>query len=253
VFRRAAAAAAVLAAAAGVVVSFVAAPASGVTQAAAITITVTAGKPREYAFTLSKTTALTGATVFHVVNRGKVAHSFSIAGQKTPVLKPGKSANLTVVFIDAGTYPFFSAVKGQSRMKGTLHVVEAPSPKSSTSTTPIPVGATEPTVSPPDAPCANPTNTTVTVTTFDFNFSLSQRTIPCGAVTFNITNAGPSAHSFDIESTAANGSHALNGGQIMLSGEKTTQVITFTRTGTFQYRCDLHYDMLGMGGSVAIT
>jgi plastocyanin len=236
---------------AGVFLAFVAAPASGLTQTAAATIAVTAGKPTEYSFKLSATTVLTGSTVFRVVNGGKVAHSFTIAGQKTPVLKPGKSASLTVVFIDAGTYPYYSGVKGQSRMRGSLHVTEPPSPKSSSTTT-VPVGVGEPTVAPADALCANPANTTVTVTLFDFSFSLSQRTIPCGMVTFNVTNTGPSAHIFDVEYTAPNGSHAFYGGKELLGNEKTTETITFTRTGTFQYRCDLHYD-LGMTGSIAIT
>ena len=253
-YRRAAAAAAVLTAALGVLVSFVAAPASGLTQAAASTITITAGKPTEYAFTVSKKTIETGSTVFKVVNRGKVAHSFTIAGQKTSLLKPGKSTSLTVVFIDAGIFPYSSTVKGQSRMKGSLHVVEAPNPAAAaTTTTTIAPGATQPIAAPPDAPCANPVATTVDVQAFDFGFSLSQSTIPCGTVTFNIVNAGQAAHTFDIEAIAPNGSKALQGGPIMLGGEKTTETINYMRTGTYQYRCDIHYADFLMGGSIAIT
>jgi len=221
-------------------------------QAGATTITVTAGKPRENSFTLSKTSVLKGVITFKIVNRGKVAHSFTIVGKKTPPIAPGKSAILTVVIIDAGTYPYSSSVKGQSAMKGALHVTEPPSPTTAAATT-IPAGAGEPIAKPADAPCASPATTTVSVTIIDFGFNLSQTTIPCGTVTFNVTNSGQAAHTFDIEATTANGTKAFQGGTTLLGGEKKTQTVTFSRTGTFQYRCDIHYADFGMGGSVAVT
>jgi uncharacterized cupredoxin-like copper-binding protein len=38
-----------------------------------------------------------------VTNKGKIPHDFKIAGKKTPLLKPGKSAELTVTLKKAGT------------------------------------------------------------------------------------------------------------------------------------------------------
>src|SRR5579862_170298 len=73
-----------------------AAPALARRDAGAVTVTVTAGRPTENAFTLSRATVPVGTVVFDVVNRGRRAHAFSIAGKKTPLLAPGRSATLTV-------------------------------------------------------------------------------------------------------------------------------------------------------------
>ena len=234
-----------------VYVGFIAVPASG---RSLTTITVTAGKPREFAFTLSAKSVPTGNVTFRVVNRGKVKHSFTIVGSKTPVLAPGRSATLTIAFPDAGTYPFSSTVKGQASMHGTLTVI-APEPKATgAATIPLQQGAGEPTVMPPDAPCATPANTSVKVQIVDFGFILSQTTIPCGTVTFNIQNTGQAAHTFDVQFTTASGIKGFFGGKTLLGGETDTEVITYTRTGTFQYQCDIHgQEFPTMDGQVAIT
>jgi hypothetical protein len=46
---------------------------------------------------------LRGPVTFSVTNKGKIPHDFKIAGKKTPLLKPGKSAELTVTLKKAGT------------------------------------------------------------------------------------------------------------------------------------------------------
>ena len=56
-------------------------------------MTVTA---TEFKFKLSKTSVPHGAVTFTVVNKGKLPHDFKISGKKTPLIKPGKSAKLTV-------------------------------------------------------------------------------------------------------------------------------------------------------------
>ena len=66
------------------------------TAASATTIAVTAGKPSEFKFTLSKKTIVKGVTTFKVTNKGKIAHDFKIAGKKTVKLGPGKTATLKV-------------------------------------------------------------------------------------------------------------------------------------------------------------
>jgi plastocyanin len=88
-------------------------------------VTVTAGKPSEFAFTVSKSSGLPGLVTFKVTNRGTLAHAFAVAGAATKVLRPGQSALLTVTFDKAGTYEYRSSVQGQAAkgMKGRLVVV----------------------------------------------------------------------------------------------------------------------------------
>lgn len=78
----------------------------------------------EFRFRLSKKSVHRGTVVFRVVNHGKVAHDFKIAGRKTPIIKPGKSAVLRVVFRKAGRYPYLCTVPGHAAagMKGVLKV-----------------------------------------------------------------------------------------------------------------------------------
>ena len=103
----------------------VAAPAvAGSTAATATSIGVTAGKPSELAFTLTKKTAAKGVVTFTVTNKGKLAHDFKIGGKKTVALKAGKSATLKVTFTKAGKFAFLCTVPGHAAagMKGTLTV-----------------------------------------------------------------------------------------------------------------------------------
>jgi uncharacterized cupredoxin-like copper-binding protein len=83
-------------------------------------VTVTAS---EFKFKLSALKVAHGKVVFHVVNRGKLAHDFKIAGKKTALLKPGKAVNLTVT-LKKGSYPYLCTVAGHAAagMKGKLKV-----------------------------------------------------------------------------------------------------------------------------------
>jgi uncharacterized cupredoxin-like copper-binding protein len=103
------------------VVGVVAAPALGSrTHASATAVTVTA---TEFKFKLSKTSVPHGSVTFTVVNKGKLAHDFKISGKKTPLIKPGKSAKLTVT-LKAGKAAYLCTVAGHAAagMKGTLTV-----------------------------------------------------------------------------------------------------------------------------------
>jgi uncharacterized cupredoxin-like copper-binding protein len=95
----------------------------GSNAASATTLTVTAGKPSELKFTLSKKTIVKGVTTFKVTNKGMLSHDFKIAGKKTVMLKPGKTATLKVT-LKAGKFPYLCAVPGHAAagMKGTLTV-----------------------------------------------------------------------------------------------------------------------------------
>ena len=82
--------------------------------AAATTVTV---KASEFKFVLSTKKAKHGVISFKVTNKGKIPHDFKIAGKKTPLLKPGKSATLK-----KGSYKYICTVPGHASfgMKGTF-------------------------------------------------------------------------------------------------------------------------------------
>jgi mono/diheme cytochrome c family protein len=65
-----------------------------------------------------------GSVRFVVKNLGKRNHNFMIAGKKTPILKPGKTARLLVTFKKVGRYGYSSTVAGDARrgLKGTLRL-----------------------------------------------------------------------------------------------------------------------------------
>ena len=111
------------------VVSLVAAVSAfgGSDAASATTVTVTAGKPSEFKFILSKKTIVKGVTTFKVTNKGTFDHDFKIAGKKTVQLKAGKTATLKVTFKKAGKFPFLCTLEGHAAagMKGTLTVKAA--------------------------------------------------------------------------------------------------------------------------------
>jgi len=103
-------------------------------------ITVTAGKPSELAFQLSKTSLVPAGTItFKVTNLGVAFHNFKICtipvpgaagaknvcfGKATPILKHGQSATLKVTLSLAGKYEFLCTVTGHAAagMKGLLGV-----------------------------------------------------------------------------------------------------------------------------------
>jgi uncharacterized cupredoxin-like copper-binding protein len=87
-------------------------------QGAAVKVTAT-----EFHFALSTTSAKAGSVTFTLVNKGHISHDFSIAGKKTAVISPGKSAKLTVT-LKKGKYPYKCTVPGHAAagMKGTFTV-----------------------------------------------------------------------------------------------------------------------------------
>ncbi len=96
----------------------------GANAATPTTVNVTAGKPGEFRFVLSKKTIVKGAATFKVTNKGTVNHDFKIAGKKTISIKAGKTATLKVTFTKVGKFPFLCTLEGHSvaGMKGTLTV-----------------------------------------------------------------------------------------------------------------------------------
>jgi mono/diheme cytochrome c family protein len=114
--------------------------AAGQVSAKAAVVTVTAGKPSELAFKLSKSSLIAaGVVTFKVTNEGTLTHTFKICttavtnatttnscvGRVTPVLQKGKSASLTIT-LAKGAYEFLSTSPGDAAhgMKGLLGVGE---------------------------------------------------------------------------------------------------------------------------------
>ena len=102
-------------------------PAGASAQAAkpaTTTVKVTAGSPTEFRFKLSKTVVRRGVVVLRVTNSGALPHDFKIAGKRTPLLQPGKSRTLRVVFAKRGRYAYRCTVPGHAAagMRGSIRV-----------------------------------------------------------------------------------------------------------------------------------
>ena len=95
----------------------------GGTALAARTATSVSVKASEFKFVLSTKSAKAGPVTFTVKNVGKLPHDFKIGGKKTALLKPGKSAKLTVT-LKKGKAAYLCTVPGHAAagMKGTLTV-----------------------------------------------------------------------------------------------------------------------------------
>jgi cytochrome c6 len=118
--------------------------------AKATVVTVTAGKPSELGFKLSKSSNIAAGTVtFKVTNSGTLSHDFKICtkavksstansctGKVTPMLAKGKSATLTLT-LAKGEYEFLCTVAGHASagMKGLIGVGQAVTVAATTTTT----------------------------------------------------------------------------------------------------------------------
>jgi cytochrome c6 len=177
-----------------------------------VTVTMT-----DFKFRLSKKTVPTGTVIFTVVNKGKVAHDFKIAGKKTKRLAPGEKAKLTVKFKKNGRFSYICTVPGHAAagMKGKL-----------------PVGV------------AGAKTTNVTVTMTDFKFRLSKKTVPTGTVNFTVVNKGKVAHDFKIAGKKT---------KRLAPGEKAKLTVEFKKNGRFSYICTVPgHAAAGMKGKLPV-
>lgn len=195
-----------------------------------VTVTATDSK-----FALSTRSAPTGTVIFAVTNKGKISHDFKIAGKKTPLLSPRRSATLRVVLSKAGAYPYLSTVSGQAAhgLKGVFTVAAA-APKPISTVVPITTGP------------LGTASTRVLVDMFDTGgpprFHLSQGTMPSGMVTFVIANKCMDLCSFNLE--------GIKVGTLLSPGKSETWTVALT-PGIYRYHCD--QDPQGMNGSLTVT
>jgi uncharacterized cupredoxin-like copper-binding protein len=113
---------AVVAIAALGLVQFASARTESQAVASATTIQVSG---KEYSFKLSaKSIARPGTVTFNFKNAGHLRHDFSINGKGTPMIKPGKTARVTVRFKKKGNYRYLCTVPGHAAlgMKGVFTV-----------------------------------------------------------------------------------------------------------------------------------
>jgi uncharacterized cupredoxin-like copper-binding protein len=89
------------------------------------TATTVQVKGGEFFFTLStKSIAKPGKVTFVFKNVGHMQHDFRISGKTTPLIQPGKTANLVVTFTKKGKYSYLCTVPGHAAagMKGVFTV-----------------------------------------------------------------------------------------------------------------------------------
>jgi hypothetical protein len=112
----------------------------------------------------------TGTVVITVVNRTKGRRDFGVGARRTDAIAPARSTRLTVTFSGSGQRQFFSAAAGSRHSAGVsphltaaLHLFE---------------------------PCSDPATTTVDaqINHSAGGLTLSPATVPCGTVTFDVTD-----------------------------------------------------------------
>ena len=84
---------------------------------------------------------------------------------------------------------------------------------------------------------------TITVTADDFKST--QSSAPKGAVTFEVTNKGKTAHDFKIDGKKT---------ALLQAGKKASLTVTFAKAGKFPYLCTVPgHAKLGMKGTFTVT
>ena len=92
----------------------------------------------------------------------------------------------------------------------------------------------------------------------EFGFKLSTKTVPHGAVTFNVTNGGAIPHNFKLctapaKSASAN-SCAGKGTANISPGGKATLKVTIAKAGSYEYLCTVPgHAAGGMKGILKVT
>jgi uncharacterized cupredoxin-like copper-binding protein len=174
----------------------------------------------EYYFNLSQNKAPVGTVVFTVINDGTIQHDFSIAGKTTPLVNPGATAKLTVVFTHAGGNPYLCDV-GEHAVEGMQGVLTI------TGTTPAP----------------KPT-TTVKVSEREFKISLLPKRVKHGVIKFVVKNTGKIPHNFVIHGRQTR----------VLSPGKSASIVVALKKGKYTYLCSIKgHAAAGMKGVLVVT
>lgn len=181
---------------------------------------------------LAPVTVPAGPIVFRIRNTGTIPRNFSISGKSTQQIAPGHSGSLVVNLTAKGLLRYSSVSRSRSRrITGLLDV---------------------------RAPCTTPTRTTVTMQMAQDQggITVSQSTIPCGTVTFVVTNTGTLVDSLKVFADLAQGQSLTPD---LKPGQTATLTVRFTVKG-FAYYESGYYTPLepelgvdGEGGQFAIV
>jgi plastocyanin len=183
---------------------------------------------------LGPATVTPGKVVFRIADTGTQAHAFAIGGRSTPMLRHGASAVLTVSLAKAGSYKAVARTAAGKAFNAILAVGAAPQ-TILPSTTPTPTKTSTSTTPAASSACAQPVATTVTVTIVPPKFNFSRTTIPCGTVTFVVTNTGQLTHSLEI--TAPIGAATIPTNPAIQPGQTQTFTVTMTAKGIYAWQC----------------
>src|SRR5262245_12936969 len=163
-----------------------------------------------------------GTVVFRVANRAKVARDFRIAGKRTARIAPGAAAPLTVSVVKTGLSLLSSSgPRGTVPLRGVLTFID---------------------------PCTTQATTAVTVQMSEAPPVLSRTSVPCGAVTFTVMNAGTIVHTFHVDAPVG------GNGPRLQPGETASLTVRLTTKGKVFYRCiePEHDEMYGETGWITV-
>ncbi len=180
-------------------------------QASATTILVTMTDSK---LELQRAIVPVGTVVFRVVNKGRTRHDFRIGGHRTRTIAAGKTATLKVDFAKPGGYPYGS---GRHASAGELSVFR---------------------------PCPDPASSTISAEMTTGTITLSQTTVPCGTVTFVVTNTDEETgvHQFALELGLLRSVPARNAriiGPDVTPGQTARLTVTFNAKGKVYYFCNV--------------
>jgi hypothetical protein len=164
---------------------------------------------RSTGVTLEPSSVLAGSVVFKIANKAGKARDFSIGGRKTAAIPPGSRGTLKVRF-SARPYRYVSASTAATpRFTGLLGVLP---------------------------PCTSPQTTTVTVSITLNQISLSQAAVPCGTVTFAVTNTDTQdIHDLNFAFATLASGNVL--GPRLQPGQSASMVVRFPYKGKVYYFC----------------
>jgi len=162
---------------------------------------------------LTAVTVPAGVVIFRIRNRGLIPRNFTVAGQSSRQIAPGGSATLVVDLVAIGFQTYSSVSRGRShRIAGLLNVLE---------------------------PCTTPATTTVGVQMAQDRggITLARSTIPCGTVTFVVTNTGTLVDSLKVFADLAQGQGLT---PQLMPGQTASLTVRFTVKGIAYYESGIY-------------
>lgn len=159
---------------------------------------------------LSPQSVISGDVVFKIANRSRTPRDFEVGGKRTPIIPAGKTGTLSGT-LEARPYRYVSVGNDRSvRLTGFVGVLPA---------------------------CTRPTETTVTADITINQITLSQTTVPCGTVTFTVSNSDVSdTHDLNFALPTVQGGQRF--GSRLKPGQSAKMVVNLPYKGKIYYFCN---------------